>query len=140
VCGALFSVFKLTPARRYLQYAHVRLCSIVRKSAEVVSLPLPAERTSIQTHLLTEPKARDVLALLAAYPDTVKLAFDKSEPTTIVSWCFRISHAISSAYEVLLVRDQEAEVAQARLYLYVCARDVLGSALRLLTLTPLDRM
>ena len=36
--------------------------------------------------------------------------------------------------------NQEQEIAQARLYLYTCARDVLASAMRLLSLTPLERM
>lgn len=35
---------------------------------------------------------------------------------------------------------QEHELALARLFLYTSARDVLGSAMRLLSLTPLTRM
>jgi arginyl-tRNA synthetase len=38
------------------------------------------------------------------------------------------------------VMGQEPELAQARLLLYACARDVLGNAMRLLSLTPLTRM
>lgn len=38
------------------------------------------------------------------------------------------------------VQNVEPELAKARLYLFLSARDVLGTALRLLTLTPLDRM
>lgn len=33
---------------------------------------------------------------------------------------------------------QEHELAQARLFLYTCARDVLGSAMKLLSLSPLS--
>ena len=47
---------------------------------------------------------------------------------------------VLSAWEILIVMGQEQELAQARLYLYTCARDVLSSAMRLLTLTPLERM
>lgn len=52
----------------------------------------------------------------------------------------RLAHLISSAWEVLIVMGQEQELAQARLYLYTCAKDVLASAMKLLSLTPLDRM
>lgn len=62
------------------------------------------------------------------------------EPNTIVNYCWKLTHAISSAYEVLLVKGAEPDVAMARLYLYVCAKEVLASAMRLLTLTPLERM
>ncbi|KLO07650.1 arginyl-tRNA synthetase [Schizopora paradoxa] len=122
----------------YLQYAHVRLCSIVRKVAPVIVLR--TDPSQINLELLTEPKAREIVYLLATYPDTVKTALRNQEPSTIVSYCFKLSHLISSAWEILIVMGQEQELAQARLYLYTCARDVLSSAMRLLTLTPLERM
>ncbi len=74
------------------------------------------------------------------YPYTVKEAFKLAEPSTIVSYCFKLTHAVSSAWETLKVQGQEEELSRARLYLYICTRDVLASAMRLLTLTPLDRM
>jgi arginyl-tRNA synthetase len=123
------------------RYAHVRLSSVERKAAPAITLPPPSSiLNSIDTSLLVEPKARDITALLATYPDVVKAAVKAQEPSTIVTFCFRLTHAISSAWEVLIVKGQEEEVAKARLFLYVCARDVLASAMRLLTLTPLDRM
>lgn len=78
--------------------------------------------------------------LIAQYPDVVKAALRSQEPSTVVTFCFRLCHAISSAWEVLIVRNQPQEVALARLWLYVSAKDVLASAMRLLTLKPLERM
>lgn len=52
----------------------------------------------------------------------------------------RLAHMISSAWETLIVLNQERELARARLYLFVCARKVLASAMRLLSVTPLERM
>ncbi|GAA6049878.1 hypothetical protein JCM3770_004227 [Rhodotorula araucariae] len=125
----------------YLQYAHVRLSSVERKNAPDVVLPAPSERASaINVALLTEPKAREVVLLLAAYPDVVRAAFKSLEPATICTYAFRLCHAISSAWETLIVKGQPHDVALARLWLFVSAKDVLGSALRLLTLEPLDRM
>ncbi len=75
----------------YLQYAHVRLSSVERKNAPEVVLPAPEKRAEvINTALLTEPKAREIISLLAVYPDTVKLALKSLEPATIVTWCFRL--------------------------------------------------
>lgn len=129
------------PTGPYLQYAHVRLSSVERKNAPDLVLPPPAERpTAIDVSLLTEPKAREVILLLASYPDVVKAAFKSFEPATICTFAFRLSHVISSAWETLIVKGQPRDVALARLWLYVSAKDVLGNALRLLTLEPLDRM
>jgi arginyl-tRNA synthetase len=70
----------------------------------------------------------------------VKTALKSLEPATIVTFCFRLTHAISSAWETLIVKGQPTDIALARLWLYVCAKDVLASAMRLLTLEPLTKM
>jgi arginyl-tRNA synthetase len=122
----------------YLQYAHVRLSSIARKNPDL--LPLP-EASKINTDKLTEPKAREILMFLASYPDVVRTAMDKLEPSGVVTFCFKLSHAISGAWEILIVKNEEdVEKAQARLWLFLTAKDVLGGAMRLLSLTPLERM
>lgn len=71
----------------YLQYAHVRLSSIERKVAP--QLVLREDITQINTDLLSEPKAREIVYLLATYPDVVRAAFKTYEPCTIVSYCFK---------------------------------------------------
>lgn len=119
----------------------MRLSSVERRNAPDVVLPAPHLRAStIDTTLLSEPKARDIVILLASYPDVIKVALKVLEPSTIVTFCFRLTHAISSAWEVLIVKGQPQDVAMARLWLYVCARDVLANAMRLLTLEPLQKM
>lgn len=75
----------------YLQYAHVRLCSIQRKVAP--SIVLRTDPSQINIDLLTEPKAREIVYLLATYPDVVKMAIKNQEPSTIVSYCFKFVHA-----------------------------------------------
>ena len=71
----------------YLQYQHVRLSSIQRKVAP--QIVLRTDPLQINTELLSEPKAREIVFLLATYPDVVKTAFKSYEPSTIVSYCFR---------------------------------------------------
>lgn len=122
----------------YLQYAHVRLASIERKNPDL--MPLPA-RASINTDLLDEPQAREIAFLLGTYPDVVKVAQRTQEPSGVVTFAMRLSHAIASAWEVVLVRGEEdVERARARMWLYLCARDVLAAAMRLLSIRPLERM
>ncbi|KDQ09621.1 hypothetical protein BOTBODRAFT_164596 [Botryobasidium botryosum FD-172 SS1] len=122
----------------YLQYAHVRLSSMERKNPNLVPLPEPA---SIPISTLTEPKAREIVYLLATYPDAVRTAQEKHEPSGIVLFAMRLSHAISSAWEVLPVKgEKDEEKARARMWLFLCARDVLGAAMRLLSIRPLERM
>ena len=121
----------------YLQYAHVRLCSIARKVAPLV---LRTDIRTIDTKLLVEPKIHEIVTLLATYPDVVRWSLKSYEPSTVVTFCFRLSHLISSVWETLIVKGREEELAQARLLLYTCCRVVLGNALSLLSMIPLERM
>ncbi|OJT07972.1 Arginine--tRNA ligase, cytoplasmic [Trametes pubescens] len=122
----------------YLQYAHVRLSSIERKNPELLPLPAPSQ---LNTDLLVEPQTREIIFLLGSYPDVVKTALKTHEPSGIVTFAFRLSHGISSAWETVIVKgEQDKEKAKARMALYLAARDVLGAALRLLSIKPLERM
>ncbi|TFK85987.1 arginyl-tRNA synthetase [Polyporus arcularius HHB13444] len=123
--------------RRY-RYAHVRLSSIERKNPELLPLPAPSQ---LNLDTLVEPQAREIVLLLGSYPDVVKTALKNHEPSGIVTFAFRLSHAISSAWETVIVKgEQDKEKAKARMAPYLAARDVLGAVLRLLNIKPLDRM
>ncbi|KAK7439837.1 arginyl-tRNA synthetase [Stygiomarasmius scandens] len=123
----------------YLQYAHVRLASIGRKNPQF--LPLPAPSQIDITTLIESSHAREIAFLLGSYPDVVKTALKTHEPSGVVTFAFRLSHAISSAWETVIVKGEEdEEKARARMWLYECAREVLAAAMRLLSLRPLERM
>lgn len=123
----------------YLQYAHVRLASIERKNPHLI--PLPPASTIDTSSLSSSSQARDIVYLLASYPDVIKTALKTHEPSGVVTFAFRLSHAISSAWEILIVKgEDDLEKARARMLLYLAARDVLGQAMRLLTIKPLERM
>ena len=126
----------------YLQYNHVRLCSMERMNAED-GLVLPKEDLdfeTMRTERLQVPEALEIVWLLAQWPDVVRTASRDHQASTIVTFCFKLTHAISSAWEKLIVKNQERDDALVRLWLYRCAKDVLSSALRLMTVTPLERM
>ena len=122
----------------YLQYAHARLKSIWRKSTLS-----EAELSALETadlFLLTEPHAIELVRTLAQWPDVVLDAVKKLEPATILTYLFKMTHALSSSYDQLNVIGSEAELQKARLALYESARVVLYNGMRLLGLSPVDRM
>ncbi|GFF33390.1 arginine--tRNA ligase, cytoplasmic [Aspergillus udagawae] len=119
----------------YLQYAHARLCSIVRKSGLNVE-----ELDSANLDLLTEPHAVDLVRLLATWPDVLLNTTKTLEPTTIITYLFRMTHILSSSYDVLKVVGSEPELKKARMALYEAARQVLHNGMRVLGLSPVERM
>ena len=120
----------------YLQYAHSRLRSVERNAAQIT-----AEKwLTADFSLLTEPAAVLLIRILAQYPDVLRNAIKTHEPTTVVTYLFKLTHQVSSCYDVLWVAGQTEELATARLALYAAARQVLNNGMRLLGLTPVDRM
>ncbi|KAF9445696.1 arginyl-tRNA synthetase [Macrolepiota fuliginosa MF-IS2] len=123
----------------YLQYAHVRLASIGRKNPHLLPLPPPSQ---INTDLLAEyPQAREIVFLLGSYPDVVLTALKTQEPSGVVTFLFRLAHAISSAWDVVVVLgEKDLEKARAKMFLFEKAREVIAAGMRLLSIRPLERM
>jgi arginyl-tRNA synthetase len=119
----------------YLQYAHARLCSIKRR-ANLSEEDLAGADLS----LLKEAHAINVVRLLAQWPDTFQNTLKTLEPATILTYLFKMTHAVSSSYDHLQVVGSEPELMKARMALYDATRIVLSNGMRLLGLTPLERM
>ena len=119
----------------YLQYAHARFASIGRKAGLT-----PTDAINANLSLLVEPHAFVVLRSLAEYPEIVRTSLKISEPSTIVTYLFKMTHLASTAYETLIVKGAEPEVAKARYAVYLAVQTVLANGMRLLGLSPLERM
>jgi len=118
----------------YLQYAHSRLCSIQRKSGISVE-----ELINADFSLLMEDHATNLIRCLAQYPDVLQNTLKTLEPTTVVTYLFKMTHLLSSSYDVLRVVGEEPKLSVARMALYESARQVLNNGMRLLGLTPVER-
>ncbi|KAJ2557834.1 arginyl-tRNA synthetase [Coemansia sp. RSA 1933] len=116
----------------YLQYTHARLYSLERNCGPV--------NLDADASLLTEESARKVVTLLSHYPAILATAMQTLEPCTIIQYMLKLSHAVSAAWETMLVRNQPKDLADVRLLMYSSARIVLANALTLLGLEPIQRM
>jgi len=121
----------------YLQYAHARLSSIQRKVYLTHNQLLGADFS-----LLKEPSAVDLVRLLAQYPDVVNHAFKTLEPTTILTYLFRLTHRLSSSYDILrfVEAPEGMGTTVARAALYEVARQTIHAGMKLLGLSPVGRM
>lgn len=118
----------------YLQYAHARVSSIRRKANLT-----DEELASADLSLLTEPHAANIVRMLAQWPDQFQNTLKTLEPTTVLTYLFKMTHALSSSYDHLKVVGSERELMKARMALYDAAHTVLGNGMRLLGLSPVER-
>lgn len=78
--------------------------------------------------------------MVAEYPDIVVNLLKTFEPNNVMNYAFKLAHAVSTAVQELRVIGVDEDLAEARLFMYWSARITLGNAMRLVGLTPLERM
>ena len=99
----------------YLQYTHARLSSLEAKANFDAS---KVDIDSIQTELLDEPKALNMVFELSKFPEVVREALHAREPCTIVKYLFVIAHLTSECLEKIRVMGVEENLSVARMSLY----------------------
>ncbi len=119
----------------YLQYAHTRCRSILRKAADFD----PAG--NIDPGLLVEPEAAALIRQIARFPDTIAAAAASYEPHRIAGRLYAIARDFSAFYnKVPVLKAEPAELRHARLFLVSMTGTVLRLGLALLGIEVPDRM
>lgn len=110
----------------YVQYAHARAASILRK-AEMKRFPKP------KLENLTAPEELALGKLLAAYPEKVAIAAAEYKPSIIAHYLVIVTQAFNAFYHVCPVLDvKDKELRFARLALVTAVKKVLKNGLALL--------
>jgi arginyl-tRNA synthetase len=127
----------------YVQYAHARLCNILRRAEEQRIALRPAQET--ERARLTHPTELDVLRKLADYPGEVLLAARDYAPHRLTRYAMDLASLLNIFYEncrVLPGTEEPVapELTAARLALVNGARIVLRNLLGLLGVSAPERM
>ncbi|KAM6467089.1 putative arginine--tRNA ligase, mitochondrial [Liasis olivaceus] len=118
----------------FLQYTHARLHSLEEICGTV------HQGTPMNTACLQDPLAISLLQHLLRYDEILYQSSQDLQPKHIVNYLFKLSHLVSAAHKNLHVKGSALELAQARLCLFHAARSVLANGLKLLGITPVDKM
>lgn len=115
----------------YVQYAHARAESILRKAGDVSLLDADAK--------IADPEAWNTLKVLADFPDTIKVALKEFEPSDVAKYAIRLAKAFNKYYAHSKILTDDSEKA-ARLTLVKSVSTVLKESLRLLGVEAPDEM
>ncbi|MAE71385.1 MAG: arginine--tRNA ligase, partial [Gemmatimonadetes bacterium] len=117
----------------YLQYAHARLCGILRKHGG----PVPSARG---VSPLESPEELAIARRLAEFPSVLHKAAELYEPSMLAEFLLDLSSSFSTFYNKHRVLKQEDSVTSARLRLVDAIRLVLARGLTILGMTAPERM
>lgn len=119
----------------YLQYAYVRIQSILRKTESEIDVNL------IDGILLTQQEEINLIKAISQFPEIVKNAAEGYFPHVIAAYLFSLAQTFSGFYKEIPVLKAESETLKyTRLYLCQMAGIVLKTGLGLLGIQCPEKM
>uniref|UniRef100_A0A8C5DXI7 Probable arginine--tRNA ligase, mitochondrial n=1 Tax=Gouania willdenowi TaxID=441366 RepID=A0A8C5DXI7_GOUWI len=116
----------------FMQYTHARLCRFGTFHYVKMSTFNPS--------LLSEQTSVAVLQHLLRYDEVLIQSAQDLQPKHLVNFLLKLCHLVASAHKELKVKGSEEEVAQARIRLFMAARAVLSNGMKILGVTPVQKM
>lgn len=123
----------------YVQYAHARICSLIR-NLEESGVPIP-QAGDAQLDLLNTPAERELIRQLALMPAEIETAARQLDPSRLTKYSVDLAAQFHKFYDACKVRDAESPALRdARLLLCDAVCKVLGNTLGLLKVTAPEKM
>lgn len=123
----------------YVQYAHARICSIIKKAQEQgVELRNPSDD---ELALLNSKEEKDLIRHLSSLTDEVVSAAKSYDPAKITHYVIELAtlfHKFYNAQRVML--DDNESLMQARLFLCKAVKDTIYNILTMLKITAPEVM
>ena len=131
----------------YVQYAHARVCSVLRKAAEmgvdVTDPALAAQDLSAIAH----PAEIGVMKKMAEWPRVVEIAAQTGEPHRVAFYLYDLAsdlHALwnrgNELTELRFLQDGDLQRTSAKIALPRAVAVVISAGLGILGVTPLEEM
>ena len=117
----------------YAQYAHARICSILKSSNELEDISI--------YDLLTHPKEIELMKLLNEFPAVIADAAASRQVHKVPNYIHTLAQTFHSFYGAVKVKDEtQVELTQQRLHLLDASRITIANALNLIGVSAPETM
>lgn len=123
----------------YVQYAHARVCSMLRK-AEAAQQPFDHDLALANLVLLDSDQEKAVLNRLARFPEVVEVAARNREPQQIAQYLLDLAGDFHTCYNAVKVMVDDDTLRNTRLALGLATRQVLRNGLDLMGVRAPEEM
>ena len=122
----------------YCQYAHARICSIIKKLADEGKTA--RECTIPELVLLSAPEEKALIKHLASLTDEIISSAKNYDPAKITRYAVDLATLFHKFYNACRVNCEDEALMQARLSLCLCVKNVLCNILTMFRITVPESM
>ena len=123
----------------YVQYAHARICSLLRQAGEK-GFAHDAANGAASLQRLDDAPAQELMRELSRFPEVVDAAGSTLEPHLLAQYLRELANAFHGWYHASPVLVDDADLRDARLALALATRQVLANGLDLLGVSAPEQM
>lgn len=122
----------------YVQYAHARICSILRNlSAEGIE---PRKCTKDQLTLLKAPEERELIRRISEFTGEIEASAKSYDSARITRYVYDVATLFHKFYNSCRVKNDNADLMQARIALCIAAKTVISNILAMLKISAPESM
>ncbi|NTW49184.1 MAG: arginine--tRNA ligase [Chlorobiales bacterium] len=123
----------------YLQYAHARICSLIRVAEEETSFA-PNESEHALLDKLSAKEEIDLAKVLIDFPSAIEYCVSTLEPQKMIGYLNGVAEAFHKFYQECRIVSEEESVRKSRLYLCIATRQVLQNGFKILGISAPEKM
>lgn len=121
----------------YLQYTYARICSIMRKVPNILSIDFK----SLDYNEMTLPIENEIVSTLYTFPSIINHAIKEKSPHVLANYAFSLAKEFSSLYhDASILYEENENKKKCRIALMIAVKNVLNSCMTILGIKCLEEM
>ena len=124
----------------FIQYAHARICSILRKE-QLPLMPSVQQFEGFVAQAALTKGEKDILLALERYPSIIADAATEMNPSVICNYTFQLAQLFNSFYDQhSIAKAEDEEKKQLRLMMIIMTAQTMRQSMRLLGIQMPEKM